>query len=95
MQPTLHAFATKLGVRVTDVLMFLLTEGMEGIHVNTKLDEETRRKVEERFKKREPIVEVQTATSESLPRNAVESPHEQPPFRSTGWSIWRDRLRID
>lgn len=73
--------------------MFLLTEGMQGVHINTVLDEEMVNMVEEKFKKKQPIVEVQTSTSGSLPREAVESPHKQPSFQPSRRS-WRD-MRFD
>lgn len=90
---TLHGFATKLKLRATDVLMFLLAEGMEGVNVNTKLDEETRRKIEEHFKDK--IAQnAAPAASGSLPDNAKTSPHKQPPFRPThAWD--HNRMRFD
>jgi len=76
---TLVAYAQKKGKKATEVLMKLLGWGREGVHVNTKLDPETIKQLDEEYDP--PVVDVATPTSESLPRNAIESPHKQPPFQ--------------
>lgn len=110
--PTLANFAQEHGVKATDVLIYLLGKGVQGIHINSRIEREHLQDLLRQFPKKGskveemPIAKSSPAMSESLPRNAVESPHKQPPFRPIdpeprdmvidgGGARWRDRMRVD
>lgn len=95
VQMTLARFAQSRGIKATEVLIFLLSEGAEGVHINSILDDAWLKLLNEKW-------------PAALPKEATESPHKQPPFQPMqhdpydrdfvvdgGGAAWRNRTRFD
>lgn len=78
--PTVSDFSKQQGVRMTDVLLHLISKGGENINATTRISLDLLPEFKQKFAKKDATEDVKEETS-SLPRVAIDSPHKQPEFK--------------